>query len=128
MPDPSAFDAHPLAPLAADLCDLIRAACPELVQRKKWNAPSFGPGNEDRLTLNLSRPDRVHLILHRGAKAVDTWTGRHRLPAATGLRWATDQRADITLTSLAELGAQRDALTRLCQQWIAATDPAGLVN
>jgi len=109
-----------LSPLAEALCDLIRTACPDLTERIKWNAPSFGPGDQDRLTLNLARPDVVRLILHRGAKAVDTKTGQRLLPKATGLRWATDQRAEVTLTSLDDLNARRADLTRLCQDWIAA--------
>lgn len=117
----SLMDGHPLKPLALALCDLIRAACPELNQRIKWNAPSFGPGQDDRLTLNLSRPDVVRLILHRGAGAQDTRTGARLLPGAEGVAWQSDQRALVELRSLAELETRREELTRLCSDWVLAS-------
>lgn len=118
---PSALDTHPLKPLGLALCALIRDACPGLTERVRWNAPSFGPGAEDRLTLNLSRPDRVRLVLHRGAKAQDSRTGQRLLPDESGLTWQSDQRAMVELASLDELEARRAALADLCRRWIAAT-------
>src|SRR5690606_10862776 len=48
---------------------LILSAVPGLVERIKWNAPSFGLGDDDRLTMRLHPGDRLQLILHRGARA-----------------------------------------------------------
>ena len=48
---------------------LIHAAVPGLEERIKWNAPSFGPGADDRLTMRIHPGDRLQLILHRGARA-----------------------------------------------------------
>lgn len=110
---------HPLQDVAAGLCAVIRTACPDLAERIKWNAPSFGPGDQDRLTLNLSKPDRVRLVLHRGAKAVDTKTGVRLLPDTDGVRWATDQRAEVTIVSAADLDARQVWLADLCQRWMA---------
>jgi hypothetical protein len=110
---------HPLRDVAAGICVAIRTACPELGERIKWNAPSFGPGDQDRLTLNLARPDAVRLILHRGARAVDTKTGVRLLPDTQGLRWATDQRAEVAFVSAADLAARQTWLADLCQRWIA---------
>lgn len=113
---------HPLKPVALAVCALIRSACPDLGERIKWNAPSFGPGDEDRITLNLARPDRVRVIFHCGARAVDTRTGARLLPdAGQPLTWATDQRAEVGFASLAEVEARTTWLADLCRRWIAAT-------
>ena len=34
-------------------------------------APSFGPGDEDRVTMRLRRGDRLQLVLHRGVAVKD---------------------------------------------------------
>ncbi len=103
------------------LREIVLAAAPGLHEHIKWNAPSYQSGGEDRITFNLSKPDLVQIVFHRGAKAVDTKTGK-RLVEDTSryLRWATDQRAYVAFTSLAEVEARREWLAGFVPRWIVA--------
>lgn len=112
---------HPRRDILLALRDVIRSADPTLKEHIKWNAPSYQAGGDDRITLNLSKPDAVKIVLHRGATAKDTKTG-HRLidDASADLIWATDQRASLQFTSVDQVAARRDWLTDLLRKWIDA--------
>ena len=60
---------HARKPEIEVLRRLILDAVPGLTERIKWNAPSFGLGADDRITMRLHPGTRLQLILHRGAKA-----------------------------------------------------------
>jgi len=121
--EPGAFLAqtdHPLRALAQAICDVIAAAEPGLQAHVKWNAPSFVAGGDDRITLNLSRPDRVMVVFHRGAKVKDSKTGARLLADDSGmLVWATDQRASVHFADAAALDLRRDWLRDFVRRWIA---------
>ncbi len=103
------------------LRDLIRSAAPDLHEHIKWNAPSYQFGGDDRITFNLSKPNLVQIVFHRGAKAVDTKTGKRLIDDDSGyLRWATDQRAYVAFTALSEVEARREWLAGFVPRWIAA--------
>ncbi len=102
------------------LREIVLAAAPDLHEHIKWNAPSYQYGGDDRITFNLSRPDLVQIVFHRGAKAVDTKTGERLVDDGSGyLRWATDQRAYATFASLAHVEARQDWLAAFVPKWIA---------
>ena len=48
------------------LRSIIMEACPALVERIKWNAPSFALGDEDRITLGVERRGGVGGLLTLG--------------------------------------------------------------
>jgi hypothetical protein len=112
---------HPLKAETARLRAIVRAAAPETGERVKWNAPSNGPGDEDRVTFNLSRQDRVQVVFHRGAKA----------KAAAGftfdgdpeglLNWAAPDRGVAVFRNAAEVEERAAAFTALVRAWLAAT-------
>ena len=100
------------------LRQLILAASPGLTERIKWNAPSFGPGNDDRITMRLQPGDQLQLIFHRGAKMrTDTFSFEdpHGL-----MTWAAPDRGVVTITESPQAG-KVDLLTDLVRRWIAAT-------
>ena len=109
------------AEIVVRLCAVIAGALPEAVQGVKWNAPNFAVRGVDLITLNLSPRHPVRVIFHRGASAVDSKTGQ-RLVADPDRRltWATDQRATVGFSDLAEVERQALWLAGFCQTWVAA--------
>jgi len=98
---------------------MIAAALPEAAQRVKWSAPSFAIAGRDIITLNLPpRGDAVRVVVHRGAKAVDTRTGTRALEDASDrVVWASDQRATVTFADAADLAASAEWFVSLCRKW-----------
>lgn len=99
---------------------LILDAVPGLNQRIKWNAPSFGLGEDDRVTMRLHPGDRLQLILHRGAKAGADDFFRFEDPDKL-LTWAAPDRGVVTFADAADLSARSAALTEVLRRWVACT-------
>src|SRR3954470_24547244 len=87
---------------------VILDAVPGLVERIKWNAPSFGL-DDDRITMRLHPGDRVQLILHRGAKAGADDMFRFEDPDRL-ISWAAPDRGVITFADAADLAQKSEAL------------------
>lgn len=99
---------------------LILSAVPGLVERIKWNAPSFGLGDDDRITMRLHPGDRLQLILHRGAKAGADDLFRFEDPDKL-IAWAAPDRGVITFGGEDDLVAKSAALTEILRRWVACT-------
>ena len=112
---------HPLKGELVRLCQVVRAAAPGTGERVKWNAPSFGPGDEDRVTFNLSRKDRVQVIFHRGAKAKSADGFRFDGDPQGLLTWPAPDRGVAVFRSMAEVEAREVAFGALVSAWLAAT-------
>jgi hypothetical protein len=92
----------------------IVAADPRIVERIKWNAPSFGLGDDDLVTMRLAPKDAYQLVFHRG---VATQTGSVTVDDPDGLLdWKAPDRAVVDLTR-----ADPTAVVALVRAWIAAT-------
>lgn len=102
------------------LRQIIRDAVPDLVERIKWNAPSFGPGQDDRITMRLHPGDRVQLILHRGAKAGADDFFRFEDPDKL-LSWAAPDRGVVTFRDADDLAQKASALGEVLRRWVACT-------
>jgi hypothetical protein len=98
---------------------LILDAVPGLVERIKWNAPSFGL-TDDRITMRLHPGDRVQLILHRGAKAGADDLFRFEDPDKL-IAWAAPDRGVITFADAGDLAQKSEALTIILRRWVAMT-------
>lgn len=97
---------------------IIRTADKKLVEKIKWNAPSYGYG-DDRITFRLQPKDQVQLVFHRGAKKrVDEF----RFDDATHLlQWVAEDRAVVTFTGADDIRAKKTKLTKLVKAWMQAT-------
>ncbi len=92
----------------------ILAADPRLVERIKWNAPSFGLGDDDLLTMRLAPKDAFQLVFHRGVAKV---AGSVSVDDPDGvLDWKAPDRAVVDLTR-----ADPAAVVALVRAWLAAT-------
>lgn len=111
---------HRLKPEVLILRMLIHDAVPGLSERIKWNAPSFGPGDEDRVTMRLQPGDRLQLILHRGARAGADDFFRFEDPDRL-ISWAAPDRGVISFADGADLAAKAEPLTAILRRWIACT-------
>ena len=99
---------------------VILEAVPDLVERIKWNAPSFGPGEDDRITMRIHPGDRVQLILHRGAKAGADDFFRFEDPDKL-LSWAAPDRGVVTFKDAADLSSKSAPLGEVLRRWVACT-------
>ena len=99
---------------------VILSAVPDLVERIKWNAPSFGLGDDDRITMRLHPGDRVQLILHRGAKAGADDFFRFEDPDRL-IAWAAPDRGVVTFKDADDLAGKSAALSEILRRWVACT-------
>ena len=99
---------------------LIHDAVPGLTERIKWNAPSFGKGEDDRITMRLHPGDRLQLILHRGAKAGADDLFRFEDPDKL-ITWAAPDRGVVTFVDADDLADKAAALTEILRRWVACT-------
>jgi hypothetical protein len=110
--------ANPSTPLLAVLRAAILAAGPQLEENVKWNSPNFTNGGEDRVTLRVNPKGGVQVILHRGAKKLDS---SFEVEDPTGeLEWRARDRAILTVVDEAEASRLAPQLTELVTRWIAA--------
>ena len=106
------------------LRELILAAVPDLVERIKWNAPSFGPGEDDRITMRLHPGDRLQLILHRGAKAGADDLFRFEDPGKL-IAWAAPDRGVVNFKDAADMAVKAEPLSDILRRWVACTTRSG---
>lgn len=99
---------------------IILDAVAGLSERIKWNAPSFGRGEDDRITMRLHPGNRVQLILHRGAKAGADDLFRFEDPDRI-ITWAAPDRGVITFRDADDLAAKAAALPEILRRWISCT-------
>ena len=99
---------------------VILSAVPDLVERIKWNAPSFGLGDDDRITMRLHPGDRVQLILHRGAKAGADDFFRFEDPDKL-IAWAAPDRGVVTFKDADDLVSKSAPLSEILRRWVACT-------
>ena len=94
----------------------ILEADPRIVERIKWNAPSFGLGADDLVTMRLAPKDAFQLVLHRG---VAKQAGAVTVDDPDGLLdWKAPDRAVVDLTR-----ADPEAVVALVRAWLAAVRP-----
>jgi len=106
------------------LRELILSAVPDLVERIKWNAPSFGPGEDDRITMRLHPGDRLQLILHRGAKAGADDLFRFEDPGKL-IAWAAPDRGVVNFKDAADMAVKAEPLSDILRRWVACTTRSG---
>ena len=102
------------------LRELILRAVPGLRETIKWNAPNYGLGDADRITMRLHPGNRVQLILHRGAKAGADDLFRFEDPDKL-MSWAAPDRGVITIKDAADLAARSAAIGEALRRWVAMT-------
>ena len=111
---------HPRLAEIERVREAVLGAAPGLGERIKWNAPSFGYGDEDRITLRLQPGDRLEVIFHRGAKARPDPSFRFDDPHGL-LTFAAPDRAWVALRDADDTEARLPALVEVARAWLAAT-------
>ena len=110
---------NPSTPLVVALRAAILAADPQLEENVKWNSPNFSHNGEDRVTLRLNPKGGVQVILHRGAKKLDS---AFELDDPTGeLEWRGHDRAILSVVDEDDATRLAPKLTELVARWIAAS-------
>lgn len=102
----------------------IVAAGPNLIERLKWNAPSFAVppagDDDDRITLGLERKGGVRVVLHRGAKAKDTAEFVFE-DSAKLAKWPAADRGVMVFKDVAAVEVRGAEVTELCARWLIAS-------
>ncbi|MBG6238734.1 hypothetical protein IWX78_001706 [Mycetocola sp. CAN_C7] len=111
---------QPLVGALAELCDLIRAVDPRIVESIKWNAPSFAI-SDHFATTGFAPSGALRLVLHTGAVKRAVPLVVEIEDAGLSLDWKGTDRAVVTFGSADEVGARDDALRSVLRQWIAQT-------
>ena len=110
---------HSLADSMEVLRKLILGTDKEITEHIKWNAPSFIYQGEDRITFNLSRPDVLLIIFHRGVKVKPIKGLSDKNLDKTGLlTWASPDRAVLTLKNPEEVKQKSAAIRALVEGWL----------
>lgn len=112
---------HPFRQEIEQLRLIILAAVPDLTENVKWNGPNFCFAQEDRITMRINPPKQVQLIFHRGAKVKEQPPGRLIHDDSKLLVWKENDRAVATFKNSTEITQRKDDLTKIVQDWIAAT-------
>lgn len=112
---------HPFRQEIEQLRLIILAAVPDLTENIKWNGPNYCLGQEDRITMRINPPKQVQLIFHRGAKVKEQPPSRLIHDDSKLLAWKENDRAVATFKNSTEITQRKDDLTKIVQDWIAAT-------
>lgn len=99
---------------------IIRAADPGLTEKIKWNAPSYGHGDDDRITLRLQPGDRVEVIFHRGTQK-QALAGFAFADPSGLLKMLAPDRGMVAFANAADITAKADGFSALVVAWLAAT-------
>jgi hypothetical protein len=96
----------------------ILAADERIVEHIKWNAPSFGLGGDDLVTMRLAPRDAFQLVFHRG---VAKQAGAVTVADPDGLlAWRAADRAVLDIGSSQREVDLEPAIVDLVRAWIAA--------
>jgi hypothetical protein len=99
--------------------NIILGAHPDLTEKIKWNAPSFGLDEDDRITFRLQPANKVDLIFHRGVARKDD---EFSFADETGLlKFVAPDRAVLIFSDAADIEGKAEQLRWLVRAWIAAT-------
>ncbi|HEY0655144.1 MAG TPA: DUF1801 domain-containing protein [Chryseosolibacter sp.] len=105
-----------------ELRKIISKSVPALTEQIKWNAPSFCHAGDDRITFNLSKPDTILLIFHRGAKSKKLASKSPILKDNTEfLEWPAPDRGVMKFKSMNDVTSKRSALAQIVKDWITIT-------
>jgi hypothetical protein len=95
----------------------IVAADDRIVEHIKWNAPSFGVGGDDLVTMRLAPRDAFQVVFHRG---VAKQAGAVTVADPAGLLvWRAADRAVVDVRTSARAVELAPAITALVRDWIA---------
>ena len=116
---------HPLKGVVEDIRQAILATDPEISEQIKWNSPAFYYTGEmapfdpkeykrDIIVFHLRKKDQVLLVFPTGAKINDT----------TGILEGkfTDGRKMVTIKSVEEFKAKKNALQQVIKQWLSLVE------
>ena len=104
--------------------DALRAAAMAsaagVTEHIKWNAPSFGIDGSDRITLGSDAKGSIRVILHRGAKVLDSSDFSFAVPADL-VTWAAVDRGVMTFANAPALDARIDEVRDIFSRWMELT-------
>jgi hypothetical protein len=109
---------HPLKNEIIVLQTIICEHFPNLHEHIKWNALSYQINDDDFLTFNYSSAKEIRLIFHRGAKKKEQPSAKLIHDTSILLKWATNDRAIASFSSLEHIHNSKDNLIEITTKWM----------
>lgn len=110
---------HPFRSFVEQVRGELLASSDAVHERIKWNAPSFGYGDADRVTFRLRPAPTCQLILHRGAAKIAE--ALDFADPAGLLAWKSPDRAVISFASPEVAASRLDEVVDTAVRWLHAT-------
>jgi len=102
------------------LRSMILKLNPDLIERIKWNAPSYALEDDDRVTFAMNKTGITTLVLHMGAARKEDKTAQPVLADDHGLlEWKSDIRGLMAFDSSQEITERADDIADVLSRWIA---------
>ena len=111
---------HPMTASVRRLRSAVLDGVAGLTEHVKWRSPSFVHGGTDRMTVNMARPDRVVLVLHRGARVRADRADFSFADPSGLLEWRGADRAVVTWTDAQALDDAVPDVVDLLGRWVRA--------
>ncbi len=112
----ASLDADRLA-IVDRLCAAARTSADGVVERIKRNAPSYGIGDNDRITLGISSKGVVRVVLHRGAAKQDNQSFSFDAPSDL-VSWPDRDRGVMQFSDSASLDFWEDDVKLIFHRWM----------
>lgn len=101
------------------LRELILHTDPSLIERIKWNAPSYVKDGQDRITFNtINKEQVVKLVFHMGATRKEDKKGQPILNTMPLMEWLSDIRGYMTFRNLEETMSNEEEIVRTIRKWL----------
>jgi len=101
------------------LRELILHTDPSLIERIKWNAPSYVKDGQDRITFNtVNKEQVVRLVFHMGATRKENKKGQPVLNTMPLMEWASDIRGYMIFRNLEEIMSDEEEIVRTIRKWL----------
>ena len=112
---------HPLRAEIEYLRNTILNVDAGLVEGIKWNGPNYSFNGEDRITIRISPPKQLQIVLHRGAKVKEQPEGKILTGTYDNLVWKQNDRAIVSFKTMEEIQKKHPMLEEIVAKWIEAT-------
>ena len=114
---------QPRASEVTALRKIITETESELIEKLKWNAPSYSYHHDDRITFNMFNPGVTRLVFHAGAKTKEDKNAPPVFEDETGLlEWNSNIRATVSFNSVEKINESKHNLIKIIKKWLEVFD------
>jgi len=98
---------------------IILESAPNLIERIKWNAPSYALNDDDRIAFGMNKTGSTTLVLHMGATRKEDKKAPPILTGDNGLvEWKSDIRGVMAFEGSREIDERRNDVMDVLKRWL----------